>query len=345
MSRRGAVGGFAVILVASFALAALAQEPILTFSISPQPVIIAVGGRAEVRLAVENGSVREADDIEAAWIGSDDLAFAAEPEPIKLLNPFETGSIRMVLAASTEAGEGERAGRLEVIYTYCIGDVCYQIVEELDVNLLVEPADNPIVGDDEGTDVIVGETSAEPRLPWSWIGFGLVLAFVGAAIVFAARTGRKAVAVVALALLLAGALAYGVVRNQHEQAQAIGAVLCTSCVGIEEARASDDVRLSAEAIAALGILAEDVELTVFYAVWCHSCPFAEAMVERMAEASDRIEYTFVDVETAPELAERHGIIRSGRTVVPAITRAGTEEVLFGIEDLEDRLLRLLGVGE
>ncbi|MFC2077414.1 hypothetical protein ACFLTM_01215 [Candidatus Bipolaricaulota bacterium] len=345
MSRRGAIVGFALIQVASFALSALAQEAILTFSISPQPVTIAVGGEAEVRLAIENTSVREADDIEVAWIGSDDFAFAAEPEPIKLLNPFESGSIRMVLATSTEVAEGARSGRFEVIYTYCIGDVCYQIVEELDVDLLVEPADDTIVGDDGGTDVIVGETSAEPRLPWPWIGFGLAFVFTGAALAVSKRTGGKGVTVAGLALLLTGALAYGVVQNQHEQAQAIGAVLCTSCVGIEDARASDDVRLSAEAIAALGVLDEDVELTVFYAVWCHSCPYAEAMVERMAEASDRIDYTFVDVETAPELAERHGIIRSGRTVVPAITRAGSDEVLFGIEDLEDRLLRMLGVGE
>ena len=133
-------------------------------------------------------------------------------------------------------------------------------------------------------------------------------------------------------------------KLQHEQAQGIGSVLCTSCVGIEEA-GSTDVRLSAGTIAALETLQEDAELTVFYAEWCHACPVAEATGERMAEVTERIRYRFVDVADEPELAESLGVVRSGRTVVPAISRAGSSEILFGVEDLEERLLELLGVGE
>jgi thiol-disulfide isomerase/thioredoxin len=104
------------------------------------------------------------------------------------------------------------------------------------------------------------------------------------------------------------------------------------------------VRLSVAAIEALRSLDQDVRLTVFYAEWCHSCPYAEGMVERMAEVSERIDYRFVDVDVRPELAARYGIVRAGRTVVPAIVRDGSNRVLFGVDNLEERLLDLVGAG-
>ena len=355
MRRRTALSGFtsplpmalairlvlALALPLAFATVALAQGSILFFSVSPEPVAFALGGRGEARLLVENPSIREADDIVVSWLGPDAFAFADEPEPIKVLHPFETGSIRLAIEASPGAFAGKNGGKIEVIYTYCIGEVCYQIVEEIDVGLLVEPAIvSPVNGDSSA--VVVEPTRGARPLPWPWIGFGLSALIVGGLLTSSKRTDGARVAVLALCLVVVGGLAYGVVRNQHEQAQAIGAILCLSCVGIEEA-SSADARLSPTAIAALESLDEDIELTVFYAEWCDSCPYAEAMVERMAEATDRIGYRFVDVDAEPELAAAHGIIRAGRTVVPAITRSGADDVLFGIEDLERRLLEMLGV--
>ena len=49
------------------------------------------------------------------------------------------------------------------------------------------------------------------------------------------------------------------------------------------------------------------------------------------------------VDAVYEAAEA-GIIESSRTIVPAIIKTGSSDVLFGIEDLEARLLTLLGVG-
>lgn len=330
-----------LVLALALASAALAQGPILSFSISPDPVAIVLGGWGEARLLVENPSIREADDIVVSWIGPDALALANEPELIKILYPFETGSIQLAIAASTDAPEGENSAKLEVIYTYCIGEVCFQIVEEIDVGLLVEPAIVPPENGDSSP-IVVESTRDARSLPWPWIGLALGVLIVGGLLISSRRTDGKRLAVLGLCLVVVGGLAYGVVRKQHEQAQAIGAVLCLSCVGIESA-GSAEARLSPAAITALESLDEDVELTVFYAEWCDSCPYAEAMVERMAEATDRIVYRFVDVEAELQLAAAHGIIRAGRTVVPAITRSGADDVLFGIEDLESRLLEMLGL--
>jgi len=332
-----------VVLVVLSLCAAAAQEPILTFSVDPDHATIAAGGRLEVRIVVENRSTFEADDVEIVW-GDAAVVPAEEPAPIERVDPFATDAIRLVLEASPDAAEGERPVAFEVVYSYCVGDVCYQIVEAVDFAIAVVPPTDPTVVEEvPPTDVVEVPERATP-FPWPWVGLGVALIAAGCALLAGRRTGRRGVAAAALGLVLAGALAYGVARNQHEQAQGIGAVLCTSCVGIEEARSVHEARFSPAGVDALRALDVDVELTVFYAEWCHSCPYAEAMVERAAEVTDRIAYTFVDVEVDPALAAERGVIRSGRTVVPAIVRAGADEVLFGVEDLERRLLELLGVG-
>jgi thiol-disulfide isomerase/thioredoxin len=115
-------------------------------------------------------------------------------------------------------------------------------------------------------------------------------------------------------------------------------------VGIEEAR-HDSPLPSTEALTALRALQSDVDLIVFFAPWCHSCPFAEGMVQQLAAATDRLSWQLINVDAQRDLALSHGVIRSGRTIVPAILRIDTGEVIFGIERLETRLLDLLGVGQ
>jgi len=135
-----------------------------------------------------------------------------------------------------------------------------------------------------------------------------------------------------------------VANDQHEQAQEIGAVLCTSCVGLEEA-SSGEGSLSAAGIERIKGIENKRELIVFYAPWCHACPFAEAMVAQAALHNPAISYRFVDVGKEPELALRHGLIRSGKTIVPAVLRVDTGKVIFGIEDFEERLIDMLEEGE
>ncbi len=124
------------------------------------------------------------------------------------------------------------------------------------------------------------------------------------------------------------------------QAQAVGAVLCTSCVGIETVETLSP-RLSSAQAAAVDQLTRSVDLLVFYAPWCRSCPYAEGLVDLIALRNPLVRYRLVNAEVERDLAAQHGVTRAGRTVVPAILRVDTGEVLFGAENLGDRLVALL----
>ncbi|MBE0634456.1 hypothetical protein IH601_00455, partial [Candidatus Bipolaricaulota bacterium] len=145
-------------------------------------------------------------------------------------------------------------------------------------------------------------------------------------------------------LLLVGVLAvglgYGISLKQDQQAQSIGAVLCTSCVGIEETPHRDP-ELSDDGQQRVMALTERIELLLFSAPWCHACPYAKELVRQVTELNSLITNQVIDVDEDRDAADRNGIIQSGRTIVPAILRVDTGEVLFGIEDLEERLMTLL----
>ena len=65
------------------------------------------------------------------------------------------------------------------------------------------------------------------------------------------------------------------------------------------------------------------------------------MVDQAVEIQPGISVRVVDVDEDKDTARLHGIVQSERTIVPAIYRADTDRVLFGIEDLETRLIELL----
>jgi len=67
------------------------------------------------------------------------------------------------------------------------------------------------------------------------------------------------------------------------------------------------------------------------------------VVEKMANVSERVDFRFINVDQQREFARSFGVIRSGRTIVPAILRVDSGEVIFGVENLEERLLALLEV--
>jgi len=328
--------GLAIVCLGLLAAGAFVfgQEPILTFSLDESQIAIPQGGEAVAILRVENGSVYPADDIEPV-LEVEGLTLVAEPEEIEVLAPFDAEAIALRLSASVDLPLGTSSQTLGVLYTYCIGELCYQFSEEIPFTLTVEPpAETPV-------EVPVA-VPVEPVRPF-WLRLGSL--GLGVLLLAAAVALRRAYSVrwplyAVLILFVLGGLAYGVVLNQHEQAQGIGAVLCTSCVGIEEAQRGEP-ELTPAGIAAIEGIEREIELLVFYAVWCHACPYAEAMVEEVARHNPRIRYRAVDVGEEPELAERSGVIRSGRTVVPAILRLDTGEILFGAEDLEARLIVLL----
>ncbi len=330
------------LIVALGGVAASGQEAILTFAVSPSPLEIAAGGLGVVRLRVENPSIREADDIEVAWRDPAGFSLAPAPAPIAVLSPFQSLAVDIPIAVDANVLAGPRTGVFEVVYTYCIDDYCFQIVEDVPVSLIITEASQTPSGV-VGGQVNLPTTTPLPsksKIPWQMGGLAAagLLILVGG-VVWRQRGVRWPLYTV-LAVVVAGSLAYGVSLNQQNQAQGIGAVLCTSCVGIEEARTHEPHLTEAQA-ARIRALETPSELIVFYAPWCHACPFAEVLVEQVARLNDRITYRFVNVEEDPGMASEYGVIRSGRTVVPATVRIGVGQVLFGVEDLESRLVQLL----
>ncbi len=330
---------FAALTLAACSPLAWPQDGILTFSPEPGVLEISPGGRAAGHVAIENASPREADDIEFTWTGSTEFALDPAPEGVAALGAFATTSVGFTIAAARTASLGETRGSFEVIYTYCIGDVCYQIVEPVPVTLRVAaaPQTSPAVAAAIADN---GAAEAPANAPWRWIAFALAALLVVPA-VLVRREGRVRVALLAVLFVAGGAaLGLGVSLDQHKQAQAVGAVLCTSCVGIETVETLSP-RLSSAQVAAVDRLTEPVDLLVFYAPWCRSCPYAEGLVDLIASRNPLVHYRLVNAEIERDLAAQHGVTRAGRTVVPAILRVDTGEVLFGAENLGDRLVTLL----
>jgi thiol-disulfide isomerase/thioredoxin len=309
----------------------LGQESILSVTIWPEKLQVASGQAADLRLSFSNKSLYAADDIAVSIIDADGFSVEPSQASIKVVPAYGKESLDLQLYCSSDAAAGPQDIRLLIIYTYCIDVSCFQIIDQLTVPLVVT----------EGAGVPVAAVRNVSIPQWIWLAVvGLLLTTSG---LLWRQSGIRAPFYAILALLIIGGFAYGIMLGQHEQAQGIAAVLCTSCVGIEESQ-HDKPMLSTNAKMALADLATDIELVVFYAPWCHTCPYAEELVQLMGNASSHIIYKLVNVDEDRDIAARSGVIRNQRTVVPAILRVDTGEVVFGIEDLETRLLKLIGVG-
>jgi hypothetical protein len=334
MTRAGMLAAsFLSILFISVAFPAMSQEAILAFALRSETVVLPPGATASVQLVASNNSVYEAEELEFEVMAGVEGLTAVKPPSIDALGPYGEQTIDLSISAATDLPPGVYSLTVEAVYSYCIDVSCFQITEVLAFEVDVE--------DDATVEIVEAERSSVAI--WTWlIPTLLVLAVIGA--VFLSRFINTTLPLhLVLFFAILGGLVYGVLRDQHEQARAIGSVLCTSCVGIDEARRTPPT-LSSAARTALGSLQDDIELLVFHVPWCRSCPYAEAMVEAMAAATEHLFYRLIDVEQHPDLAVQHGVIRSDRTVVPAIVRGDTGGVIFGVEDLEARLLSLLGVG-
>jgi len=366
---RRIVAGAIVILLIS-AIGALAQkggvEEVLRFTTSSGSVAIQQGGQAEIRIDVANRSIYKAEDIEIEELVPGTFRIAGDPEPIALIDAFSSEVVDLTVEAAADAPLGENQATVEIYYTYCEGELCFQMTDSLSLLLHVEPGlaeqtssqtvlptgtQTESTTPPEDPDIGIGPTAGriDRRSPGDLSGWQGWLIFFGAGLSLAGvlvangRTALRRRSFVPLVLLGAFLLVGGILFGQHDQARSIGAVLCISCVGIEVAQDIHRAELSTSAVEALASLDEKVHLVVFSAEWCHSCPFAKEMVNQMAEASDRLTYEIIDVDLEPQRAIDAGIVESGRTIVPAILREGSEDVVFGTERLERRLLELLDV--
>ena len=227
----------------------------------------------------------------------------------------------MTIHVSEGTPQGNYPAKLVLTYHYCIGESCFQMSDEAELTLAVgkEPT-----------------AASRPWNPW-WL---LVLLGVGVALAWLVLGKGASALGIALMLVAGAAVGVGVYLGQARQAQLIGAVLCTSCVGIEEGR-PEVPQVSAATREALAQLSRPVKLVVFHTPWCHSCPFAIAMAQEFARLSPNIDVELVDAEKNLDRAEAAGVYRSGRLIVPAIFAPATGQVIFGTRDLEARLLDLV----
>jgi thiol-disulfide isomerase/thioredoxin len=313
---------------------AIPQEAILSFVLRPETVTLSPGATSSAQLVVSNNSVYEAEELEFGVTTEAEGLTVAPPPPLERLNPYSEQAVDFSISATADLPPGIYSLNVDAIYAYCIDVSCFQITEVLEFEVNV--VEHPIVE--------APETRRASGTIRTWLTPLLVVLAITGAVLLSRLIHTSLPLHLVLFLAVLGGLVYGIIQDQHEQARAIGSVLCTSCVGIEEARRVTPT-LSSSARTALGRLQEDIELLVFHAPWCHSCPYAETMVEVMEKATEHLTYRLIDVEKYPDLAIRYGVVRSDRAVVPAIVRRDTGKVVFGVEDLEAHLLSLLGVTE
>lgn len=294
-------------------------EPILSL-VFPERVGLLPGEANEVSVTLENSSQHLAEEITLQF---SDLPEGVTGEPLQLeeFPGFSSRPLSLVLMGEPDLPPAEHPIKILLSYHYCIGDSCFKFSEEY-----------PLV-------LAVGEAPQEQARPWNpwWL---LILLGAGVALAWLVwGRGASALSLILLGIALLS-LASGVYLGQARQAQLIGAVLCTSCVGIEEAR-HDQPRLSPDTQAALAKITRPLELVIFSTPWCHACPYAKAMLEEFSQANSLIRFREVNAEQEMDLARRHGVYRGGRLVVPAILHPETGRIIFGVEDLETRLLDLL----
>ena len=290
---------------------------ILELNLPPRAGLVA-RGKTQTTLQLVNTSPYEAEEVKVL-VQNLPAGVKAQEVEVGNIPPFGERTVTLAFEAQ-DLPTALPAGLVLVVYHYCIGDACFQMV-------------------DKGELAWVVGREAPVRASWNpwW-----VLVAVGVALLAAwALKGR--LLVVVLVLLVVGgslALALGIRRGQARQAERVGATLCTSCVGIEEAPRRQ-VALSAQARSILATLTRRVRVTVFYTAWCKSCPYVKAVVQAMAQVNPLVEVELVDAEGEPARAEAAGVLRAGRLVVPATVVAGSGQVLFGADNIEDRVLQQL----
>ncbi len=292
-------------------------EPILEVQI-PTEAGVRRGEETSLSVRVVNLSPYLAEEIRFSVQGLPPGMEAKVPELFNL-PAFGERTVRLVFSAEEVDPQAFPVQiRLSVEYHYCIDEACFQMAQEAK------------------TVLVLGAAASGFVLPW-WVLI-LLAAGVLATWFFAGRT--LSFFSFFLCVLALAALGFGVYLGQARQAQRIAAVLCTSCVGIEEAR-SPKVELPSELRAAFSALPNPVHLVLFYTSWCRACPYAKALVAEIALANPKILVETVDADSQRERAEKAGVIINGKAVVPAILVQETGKVLFGTEDLAARLLSAL----
>ncbi|MGB9757310.1 MAG: redoxin domain-containing protein [Candidatus Bipolaricaulaceae bacterium] len=293
-------------------------EPILEIAL-PKEMQLRPGEESVIALRVSNTSPYLAEEVRFSVQGLPPEITAKLPEVFNL-PAFGERTVRLSFSAEKLNPEIFPIPiKLGVEYHYCIADACFQMSQAAESAL--------VLGERAGGGFV---------FPW-WILVLLALGVLGSWFLWGRALSGFSIFILALAF---AALGFGIYLGQARQAQRIAAILCTSCVGIEEERVPK-VELSSELRAAFASLPKAGHLVLFYTPWCRACPYAKALVAEITKVNPRITVEMIDADIQREKAERAGVIVNGKAVVPAILVEETGKVLFGTGDLASRLLSAL----
>jgi thiol-disulfide isomerase/thioredoxin len=296
----------------------LRPEPILELRV-PKETGIQEGKAAKVSVRVINTSPYLAEEVRFSFPDLPPGWEVEVPAPFNVPAFGEREAQIQILFKDSAGKSPPAAVRLSVDYHYCIKDACFQMSQE------------------EKLAFVLGASPERAlSLPW-WI-----LALLAAGVLLSWFLFGRNLTVLSFVLVGLGvaALLFGVFWGQARQAQRIASVLCTSCVGIEEARAPT-AEIPAALLSEFQNFPKTAHLMVFYTPWCKSCPYAKALVAQIASVNPRISVELIDADEKRAEAEASGVIRNGKAVVPAIVIRETGKILFGTEDLAPRILAAL----
>ncbi len=304
---------------------AMAQAPILSFTAEPAELALVPGRSAAIRLVVTNNSPHQADDLEVIITAPYGLTVLPNLVAVEKIVPFTRAVLTFTVTADDRFAEPDHRIRFEFVYTYCHGDFCFQIVDELSFVVFY------------GVDDQISYIRAERR---GWLLLLVAGIVLSGAILLMQRGGPILPLYIILCLIIGGMLVHGLRTDQHNAARRIAVILCTACIGIDDIMRLPR-QLYPETIAAIDAIKRRIELLVFHTEWCRSCPYAIAMADLFAAANPLLVITVIDADQEPDMANKHGIKQNRRMIVPAIVRRDTGTIIFGINDLEKRLLALV----
>ncbi len=139
--------------------------------------------------------------------------------------------------------------------------------------------------------------------------------------------------VLVIGIVLAG---YGVKLGQNVDTENIARYICLSCLGLTPSGYEKGIEHGG-----LEKLSFEIELVVFSAEWCKSCPKAINIVKEIAESSEFIEYRVIKYEEQPEEFENFGIDLEGLPVTAIIMDGDIIDVLDGAFKLDSRILEAI----
>ena len=288
-------------------------EPILEIAL-PKEAGLRPGEETALSLRVTNASPYLAEEIRFSVQGLPAEILSKTPDLFDLPAFGERTVSLTFWAQKLDPKDFPIPIKVRVEYHYCVAEACFQMVQEAETTL-----------------VFGGSKASGFVFPW-WV---LILLATGAHATWLIRGRALSVFSVLILILALAILGFGVYLGQARQAQRVAAVLCTSCVGIEEARAPE-VERSPELRRAFAELPKTAHLILFYTPRCRACPYAKKLVTEIAQINPKIRVEMVDADSERERAEKAGVV-----VVPAILIQETGEVLFGTNDLATRLLSAL----